>query len=842
MKKITFLNLILALIAMKSFGQCGTAPTSISLTPVTGANCGVILSQVGGVLPPGGNYYWYQYGCGNGLMGTGPSIFRSGAGLDAYTYYVRIEAPCGNSACASISGTIPQGNPPATITANGPTSFCSPGSVSLSANTGLYYQWRLNSGDITGATNQTYVATTSNYIYCRVSYLNGCRVSDSNGISVEATNQPSGYIWTSGPTTFCSGGITTLWVHNNTQTFNDTYQWKRNGVNLGLPSIVDFSDVTQPGNYSCQIINQCGTYLTNTITITVIPTAATITAAGSTILCGPSPVTLNANTGSGYTWQWRLNSATISGATNSSYNATATGIYDCMVTNSCGTFTSNTISVTANLPSAYIWTSASLNICPGQSAILNVNPGTGWSYQWQLNGSSISGATNVSYGATVAGSYVCVVSNSCGSTLSNNIIINPGSAPTANIFFSGNISYLCSGGTQTINANTGTGISYQWRLNGIAISGAVNSSYTAAVTGSYDCIETNGCGSSTSYTLILTASAPPPASVNLSGPATFCTGGSVTLGAYPNPGHTYVWKKNGSAIPGATASTYVATSSGIYNCTVSNLCGESTNIVNVTVTVLSIPTAIITTNGPTTFCQGGSVLLNANTGTGLTYQWNKNALPISGATTSGYSATATGSYTVVISNICGTATSSTVNVTVTGAAPAQPGTITGPSSFCSNQSGVVYSIASVASATSYIWIVPNGAVITAGQGTTSITVTFGNKNGNIKVAAINACGTSAYRSKNVSKACREAGEPIAEDLDVKVFPNPTSSQFILKMNLETGQRLDYFLYDEVGRLLEQKENLQSGSYEFGSSLPGGIYYMKIITGEEVKMMKLVKQE
>jgi hypothetical protein len=62
------------------------------------------------------------------------------------------------------------------------------------------------------------------------------------------------------------------------------------------------------------------------------------------------------------------------------------------------------------------------------------------------------------------------------------------------------------------------------------------------------------------------------------------------------------------------------------------------------------PSATITAAGSTTFCQGGSVALNANTGTGLTYQWKNNGIDIAAATSSSYTATAVGSYTVVVSN------------------------------------------------------------------------------------------------------------------------------------------------------------------------------------------------
>jgi hypothetical protein len=75
-------------------------------------------------------------------------------------------------------------------------------------------------------------------------------------------------------------------------------------------------------------------------------------------------------------------------------------------------------------------------------------------------------------------------------------------------------------------------------------------------------------------------------------------------------------------------------------------------------------TASIAPQSNTTFCQGGSVTLQANTGTGYTYEWYKNGVLISGASQSSYVATTSGNYTVkVIDGTCN-ATSSAVTVTV----------------------------------------------------------------------------------------------------------------------------------------------------------------------------------
>ena len=78
----------------------------------------------------------------------------------------------------------------------------------------------------------------------------------------------------------------------------------------------------------------------------------------------------------------------------------------------------------------------------------------------------------------------------------------------------------------------------------------------------------------------------------------------------------------------------------------------------------SNPTAIITPQSTTTFCQGGSVILNASTGTGYTYEWYKNGNIISGSISSAYTASQSGSYTVKVINGSCNATSSATTVTV----------------------------------------------------------------------------------------------------------------------------------------------------------------------------------
>ncbi len=126
------------------------------------------------------------------------------------------------------------------------------------------------------------------------------------------------------------------------------------------------------------------------------------------------------------------------------------------------------------------------------------------------------------------------------------------------------------------------------------------------------------------------------------GPITFCQGSSIVLTA-THTGTSVQWYKNGTAILGATSLFYTASTSGSYTCITTAPCATATSS-PITITVNKNPTATITAGGTTTFCAGGSVILTANAGGGLSYQWYKGAAAIAGATSINYTATLAGNY------------------------------------------------------------------------------------------------------------------------------------------------------------------------------------------------------
>jgi hypothetical protein len=100
------------------------------------------------------------------------------------------------------------------------------------------------------------------------------------------------------------------------------------------------------------------------------------------------------------------------------------------------------------------------------------------------------------------------------------------------------------------------------------------------------------------------------------------------------------------------------------------------------------PIATISATGATTFCEGNTVILKTNTSSGLTYQWKNGLNNISGATTGSYSATASGSYSVVLTNASNCSTTSSAIAVIVNALPTA--TITSPAtSICTGSSVIL---------------------------------------------------------------------------------------------------------------------------------------------------------
>jgi hypothetical protein len=174
------------------------------------------------------------------------------------------------------------------------------------------------------------------------------------------------------------------------------------------------------------------------------------------------------------------------------------------------------------------------------------------------------------------------------------------------------------------------------------------------------------CGPQTigTATLVMPANPEAPAVTN----ATRCGNGSVILTATPANGETIDWYASSVGGPVLASGTNTYTTPTLGTNTIYYAQARNTNTgcvsarVAVTATVNSLPVAAIVPAGATSFCPGGSVVLNANTGSGLSYQWNRNGQPVVEATHDNFTATQSGSYTVAVtnSNNCSTTSSAVV--------------------------------------------------------------------------------------------------------------------------------------------------------------------------------------
>ncbi|MEP7168241.1 MAG: T9SS type A sorting domain-containing protein [Bacteroidota bacterium] len=507
--------------------------------------------------------------------------------------------------------------------------------------------------------------------------------------------------------------------------YMDTYSQNLDGMWINIPPGLcngTYYIVVQidPRNYFLET-NENNNVVAVPITLTKqspSPTAS-VTANTYPVLCSGDNITLSANFGTTYLWS--------NGATTQNITVTNAGNYSVVVTNSCGTATSSPFSVTvvtANPPST---TAAS--VCQSGSATLTAS-GTGtvnW-YNAASGGSSlftgntfitpvVSNNTTYYADATVtsgpqtlfcppadnsfgsggylssgqylifdvianctlntvklyaenAGSFTIQLQNSAGAVLNSSTVSVPSGESTVTLNFPltiGSDYRLTRSGTFNLyRENMGAG--YPYNINGFVSikNSSAGSAYYYYFYNWKVTVPGQSCTSSR-HPALVTVYPKPGAAITPNGPTTFCSGGNVLLSAQNGANNLYQWKKNAVAISGATSSSYNATTSGNYKVMVTNTvtgCSKTTPN-NTVVVVNSKPSATITPQGPTSFCAGGSVVLDANSGAGLNYKWKKHNIYINGATANNYTATLGGTYKVEVTNShsCST-TSSGITVTI----------------------------------------------------------------------------------------------------------------------------------------------------------------------------------
>ncbi len=393
-------------------------------------------------------------------------------------------------------------------------------------------------------------------------------------------------------------------------------------------------------------------------------TCASVSISSNSPVCAGNSLNLTSTGGTGYSWTGP------NGFASSAQNplilhadTLMTGAYTVTVTAATGCKVEATTNITVRaLPAVNAGPDAT--IPNGTTTTLDASvTGTGpfaylWSPSGKLVNASIEDPTTVVLSSTTVYTLTVTSATTLCSGLDEVIITISGgplgSTPTATpgTICTGEeiqLQALASGGSGSYTYSwTSTPAGFTSAIKDPVVSPSVNTTYHVAVFDGFTTVN--------SQVAITVNAKPPIPAITIDGPATFCAGGSVTLTS--SPGSSYLWS-SGETTPVINVST-----AGSYSVKVSNASGcQSEASVATMVTVNSLPASpIITADGPTTFCAGGSVTLTSDAGS--TYLWS------TGETTPGILVTTSGSYTVRVTNAsgCGSANSAPI-LTIVNALP-----------------------------------------------------------------------------------------------------------------------------------------------------------------------------
>ncbi|WP_373551493.1 ice-binding family protein, partial [Haliscomenobacter sp.] len=264
-------------------------------------------------------------------------------------------------------------------------------------------------------------------------------------------------------------------------------------------------------------------------------------------------------------------------------------------------------------------------------------------------------------GTTMGGGQILLPYVYClgaASTINGNLILD-GQGDAGSIFiFKIDGAFASSANSQILLINSASLCNVYFQINGEVTLG-VNSLFqgTILANGAIHLLNNAtliGRGLSRSGAINLSANTvigalPIASSIVAGGPTTFCAGDSVVLSG--NVGGT--WST------GATTPSIIVKTSGDYFVTSEAPCDTITsNHINVSVNPLPIP-SVISANGPTSFCEGGSVELIGNVGG----TWS------TGSITPSIIVTTAGDYFVTNANACGDTVSNHIIVSIDQSQP-----------------------------------------------------------------------------------------------------------------------------------------------------------------------------